>query len=40
MNLIYTAIEMQWELGTLQGGLDFIVAHRDILWDMKMFAVF
>ena len=35
-----TAIEMQQELRALQGGLDFIVAYRDILWDMKMFAVF
>ena len=38
--LIETAIEMQQELRALQGGLDFIVAYRDILWDMKMFAVF
>ena len=38
--LIETAIEMQQEFRALQGGLDFIVAYRDILWDMKMFAVF
>ena len=38
--LIETAIEMQQELRALQGGLDFIVAYRDILWDMKMVAVF